>query len=1448
MNEPVIKADQSLIINGEFSQALDHWTSGPINPRNLDTGSSEYPEEDSFEISYLIASDEASVSQEFRVPKTLSPDVRYVLSFLHETYNTVPGRLVIEVRRQEVETLELPLNPTHPQVADEDKARQGGGLLEFQPIKTNVDLALTIEENDLVRVSIFSPKKPVDDFPNSRIHVARLRLRVHLPPLQLQEIMLDGEPRLADRPLYLCYGASGSQQHSLAFSPVPGNPWAGTDASWTLENNPQGAIAPTPEWGTNQPLDEDWKLDCPLIEGQESLPLSLILRNQYTAEAYRIEVFLGHHRLDVREVLEPAHYPVLEYQESVRLGVQIISFYTGLPIRDQEVTWTRNGITVDDPVLTDEDGWAFLTYQPRDEDGEHVLKASVASLYYPDGVFTKELIVTVLKTDPWRDLQELVEGSEEPWAEKVGYPNRGSTYSLKLKLPESSPLLGSDFSLRWDGVATAEELGVAVTPALGESVKVTDPEFEWSLACEDVVDGRFDLSLVCSNLLKRSPKKGMSLARNLVKIGELYEVNTSPVVDEQESVLLRIQVLHQSASTPDNPVINALVDWEGGANGPVHTVTGAGGWASFLDTPTSPEHYTITAKVRAHEQMTPITREFSVMPQASSDWKEAATFYLDDVPIDLAVLGVICQRGGTHKFKVTPKAGSPVTGKSMTLAFNGLGADLGLQIGTPVATPEGGREWSISSNAGGSRSGLFEWRLTSEALGQPRALFGRLLSANLADEVSIALDQQQAPIGRDALYPCLGGCHRFSFLPHELSPLVGLQARLEWSGASAEDLGATVYPALDETQRLSDGGAIWWLDFTGSDQDGEFALGLQLPQLAQQTPVNDLVLGHNKLRIETLNAPLVDPVVGEDGAWMWVRVFSAFRPEPVAQVPVTWTAQEQRHTVLTDTDGWSGFEFVPEKDQKYEIEAQVLSRYDAKVSRQTMEVTALASNPWEGLEIAFDGQDYQAWGERTYFPRRNGKHTFNLRAPKGSLLFERQLTLGMTGAGPDELDMRFSMGHPGESRYFSDQGLEYRFDVGDRSDGSFSLRLAAQKLARLSPANAMSQGPGSQVVSFLVNNRADKWLDWGQTLEEQVTVVSSISGRPMVGIQVIWRSPELGERVTQTDFYGVARVRFKPRIPGAVQLTATAGDALFSESVKLPVTLNEPREIEALTSYDSSGVPGQEVSATATVVSAITGEALADVEVMWEYANKTLPPTKTTANGKSSVVFRLSAIAQGTLFATVRGGRAGWDMASLAFPVDATPVVESLVSDRPEIYLGEVLSATAKVVSSEGGIPMEGVAVSWEYPSVELSSSETDEQGLATVSFTPVAIGELRLKATVSSGSAVTLAVRVRDPLESPDHATINRLVAQNPAYVGFTTVLMVYLVSTVSQLPIQGREVFVSVGEKAPVRYITNIHGEAIVNWTPLRVGDFFLGVELKNPGGTSEHAIVVVEVRHKT
>ena len=329
MIEPIIQADESLIINGEFDEGTDHWVKGPTNSRNIATGSTGYfdPDEDVFEIRFLIASDGASVSQMLTAPKAASADTHYVLSFLHETYSTAAGTLLVEVLRSG-EKIELSLDPTHPNLREGQQA----GLddkqpLDFQPIKTERELPRTLVAGDEIRVSIFSPPQPAGGM-RSKIHVARLRLRLHLPPLQLQQVILDGEPRAADRPLYLCYGATDSLRHRLVLVPRADSPWSGTAAALSLEDNPQESVVATPPWGTDQPLSSGWQLDCPWIDDQHRPSLWLTLLNQYSAEAYGISVSLGHHRLAVRDELAAAYYPVVEYKEPVPLGVRITSFYT----------------------------------------------------------------------------------------------------------------------------------------------------------------------------------------------------------------------------------------------------------------------------------------------------------------------------------------------------------------------------------------------------------------------------------------------------------------------------------------------------------------------------------------------------------------------------------------------------------------------------------------------------------------------------------------------------------------------------------------------------------------------------------------------------------------------------------------------------------------------------------------------------------------------------------------------------------------------------------------------------------------------------------------------------------------------------------------------------------------------------------------------------------------
>ncbi|MCU1751294.1 hypothetical protein [Pseudomonas sp. 6D_7.1_Bac1] len=1382
MSEPIIQADASLVRNSDFREGFSFWNRGPTNPNWVGRIKESYQGED---IYCLTAGNLASVSQIVDAPKDLRANARYILSFLCESWHDKDGRLevCIEGSSEPAQVITLPAGSRLNSQVDKERHADQQPML-FNPEQYEVELTLPLKQNDKVRVSVFSPASRDDEY-GKVIRITRIEIRLHLEPLVLQQLTLDDQTLPPARTLYLCLGAVGSLNHRLGFVPAPDNAWRDTAASLNIENNPQdGSIVATPMWGLDHPLDGFWEFYCPLIDGDGPFEFWFYLLNKYTADAYRINASLGHHRLVFREVLEAAFYPVVEYAQSVRLGVQVASYYTGQALNGRTVNWGVKGQRQAISVLTDDEGWAYFDYAPS-RAGDFVIEAWVASLYYASGVFTQGFEVRVLATDPWKEVKAVIDGKETPWDEKTGYPNRGTQYPVTLKLPANSPLLGTELWLLWDG-DTPAELGVTVNPPLEEPVPVSVVELSWRLTCEDRIDGRFYLQLGCSKLLRPSSKKLMSLARNNVEIGEVREANKFPVVDENESVLLMVQVTHVVTSGPGDPVVNALVDWVG-PNGTVSTVTGDGGWASVLDTPRTAGGYTITAKVRAHVDMQPVERAFAVTALATSPWKDTVLFHLDGEPVDLVVVGIACRRGKPHTFRVTPTAGSPVKDKPMTLTWRDGEPGLGLTIGAPTATPAGGWEWRLSSGISASRSGLFELKLTSDVVSGARELSGRLLSENLADEGRLVLDQVSATVGDQTLFPCLGAVHRYKLLPNALSPLIGLDLKLAWSGTPAGELGATVTPALPLPQPINAGGAAWALDFTASQKTGQFSLALELPQLKLTSTANVMQLAHNKVRIETLREAAVDPVVGQDRAWQWARVISSFTRQPVVQVPVKWTAVGASADVDTDANGWSGYGLAPTTARRHDVEALVFSPYDDYQDKRAMTVNALASDPWRGLVVQFDGKSSQVWGAKTYFPRRKGEHSIELSVPEGSPLLNQKVMLGLTGTGPTVLGLTFSpaLGVP---QLLTRDGLSYTLKGGDLKDGSFALRLAASRLSNLSPANALSLGSGGQILKIIVSHRVHQTLDWGQALYEQVTVVSAISGKPMAGWTVTWRSPDLGVVTTVTDFYGVARIHFMPKNPGAAELTATVGDELHSDTLSLTFTMNEPRKISEIYEGDNDKWPVEwesQVHALAKVVSSRTGLPLEGVEVMWEYAGRAMSPSLTDADGIARLTFVLTAEGHGVLSAAVKGGVGGWDTAQLVYG-GVVPVIESLTAAGPtEIVLGGETRAKARVVSRADGQPLVGVTVFWNISGLSLPVTITDQNGNSWITFTPVELGENRLTATAGLGSNQSLTYHVFDPANTPMIERITNRSLQN--VVGSEAHIEVRIVSQETGLPLAG-------------------------------------------------------------
>ncbi|EJZ59709.1 hypothetical protein I1A_004062 [Pseudomonas fluorescens R124] len=1298
-----IEANQSLILNGDFNEGFSSWTKGG-NTAEVVIAGELY---DGTMIKFLAAANRGTAAQEVTLPVEQGSGARYVLSFLCETRHANPGTLRITTL-DGTPLAEIPLPPGNPKrLARIDS----GQPLDFVPVSYNIPLDLPLPRQQKIRVTVISPVNENPEEYYRKVCITRIHLGIHLAPLVPHRFVLDREHLSANAPLYLCLGADGSFQHQLECVPAPDSPWQYTPVALTSDDNPQGAVRATPDWGVAQPLESFWTLYCPLLEGQEPFVFTASLVNQYSAEPYPIEVSLGHHRLVFSDVLEAAYYPVLELAQSVRLGVRVASFYTGQYLAGRTVTWTSEGQEIVGTASTDAEGWAYLDYRPKAA-GTFAIEASVASPYYAAGVETTNLEVQVLATDPWADLLAVVEDNALPWAQKTGYPNRGSTYPLKVRVP---PVLrATTLALHWQGTS-AGQLGVQVQPQLEQPVAVGATDLNWVLTCDDQLDGRFELQLRCSKLLLPSDWKPMSLARNVVRIGAVQEANKFPVVDEDESVLLRVQVVHVLTSGDGDPVNHALVDWDT-PEGTISTVSGSGGWASVLYQPSRAGEHVVTARVRAHAEAVVTQRAFAVRALASNPWKREVRILFDDVEVDLVELGLLCWKGTAHTLKLVPNPGSPLINYSITLDWRGEDPRIGLSVsdlGVPRVLGEG-LEWTFSSQQGSSLSSLFALQLSVNYISVPRELFGRLIATDLAQELSVMLDQVPGTPGESMFYPCLGARHTLRFLPNPLSPLVGLEAFLEWQGTPPADLNAVVEPALELAQTLADGGTGWTLDFAASAAAGQFSLQLRLPGLARATPVNAMQLDHNKVRIEGWRETPVDPVINQDAAWQWVQVVSAFTGEPVTGVAVRWHAANADQVVDTDAFGWSGFALAPTSAGQHQVVAQLLSRFDNYQEQRELRVTALASDPWQGVRVRFDGHLEQTWGARTYFPRRSGNHVLELLIKEDSPLLQQELTLGLTGTGPAQLGLTFepALGVP---RQPSALGFRYTLRCADLMDGGFALRLSAARLASLSPANAMSLGTGEQVLKLLASSIVQQVLEWGQTLVEEVRVVSSITGQGIAGVVVTWRNTELETLTSLTDFYGMARVQFKPQIPGASMLTATVGDALHSESIALAYTLEEPRKISELIMLESAVYPGAQVLAQATIVSAIGGQPLSGVEVMWTFAEVALPSTVTDAAGRAIVRFNLDTSGIRALAATVRGGEGGWDYALLALAVENGPIIQRFSADRTVVYPRQQFSAQVTVVRSDDGRGWGGLGVVWDFAGGR-KSSVTGPDGGSTAS------------------------------------------------------------------------------------------------------------------------------------
>lgn len=208
MSEPIIQADQSLILNGDFLEGTRGWTK---------IGSAVGTVEDEYvtgeRITLLHLAEESWVSQEFDVPKKPADQAQYRLSFECETIHEQSGWLRIFNGKQLIDEIELIPKPDRN--LEQDLARLAAGQpLIFDPDPYVQTLSALFEAGDKLRIEIRSPPNEENDN-YSKVRIARIDLQLYLDELKLKTVKLDKQVLGEGGTLYLCMGATDSDSHDL---------------------------------------------------------------------------------------------------------------------------------------------------------------------------------------------------------------------------------------------------------------------------------------------------------------------------------------------------------------------------------------------------------------------------------------------------------------------------------------------------------------------------------------------------------------------------------------------------------------------------------------------------------------------------------------------------------------------------------------------------------------------------------------------------------------------------------------------------------------------------------------------------------------------------------------------------------------------------------------------------------------------------------------------------------------------------------------------------------------------------------------------------------------------------------------------------------------------------------------------------------------------------------
>ncbi|CAI8832773.1 hypothetical protein EMIT0P44_260067 [Pseudomonas sp. IT-P44] len=561
------------------------------------------------------------------------------------------------------------------------------------------------------------------------------------------------------QPVYICYGAPS---HTLRVKGAEDSPWVGHGASLNHAAGDSSLITAEPGYGELQTLraeGSEWKLNCP-ADGMDR-DFDYWIQSEFTAAPYKIPMRLGHYRREILGSRSPIRAPVIG--DTVKAEITVGSYYTKQELEGVPVDWKIDGETL--TVPTSESGVSQFTYIVKTL-GAQTITAELHSPY-DDKTVKKSFEINVHKISPWKEAKLFINEIGVMWGDSFVL-TRGSANTVRVEVaPEIAKVLRLE-------VGEGGDLSLVSNPPFNSEVSPVGETFNWTVTPDDGLSGSVTLVIFSPDVALPWDLPCLVMSADLAD--EVDEILVGGVVSPDGVVFFRNEPQTVTVTyKPGSPLQGYPLKLTG------TPLTGVQP-GDLVVTPGNGHTWSVAASNRSGTFKLKLEGVGIARGITLPVSKVLSRILADEVTVQIdgqdAVAGSTYFRGEEHTLTLVPKLDSPIAGHGVGLWLGGSSL---VTCDPPAETFTGVHSWIITFVT--NESGLFYFEFMGKHFGGGNIKIdaNKLLSRNLADEVTVQIDGKDAVAGSTYFR---GEEHTLTLVPKLDSPIEGHGVGL-WLGGSS---------------------------------------------------------------------------------------------------------------------------------------------------------------------------------------------------------------------------------------------------------------------------------------------------------------------------------------------------------------------------------------------------------------------------------------------------------------------------------------------------------------------------------------------------------------------------------------------------------------------------------------------------------------------------------------